>query len=294
MTICRYIEIMTKLKITLTLAALATAVSSYAWHDSGHMVVAEIARQSLSPKVLAEAEWLLKQDADPKSDNFLTAACWADDFKTRENGPWHYINIHFRTDGKQTDNKPLEQNVVYAINRFSQVLRDKQKSPKERAEALRYLIHFVGDVHQPLHAVARDTDEHPEGDRGGNAFKVIPIDRHKDLQRPPTNLHSLWDMGGNLFRPTPRPLTTEGRVSIVRIANSIKSRHAQIGLDNVANPDPMAWAQESADIAKRYVYNLEENKSPSPEYIRQCEDISAKRIAYAGYRLANLLNKLMG
>ncbi len=273
---------------------LAVCTSAFAWHDSGHMVVAEIARQSLNPKVLAEAEWLLKQDADPKSDNFLTAACWADDFKTRENGPWHYINIHFRTDGKEIDNKPLEQNIVYAINRFSNVLKDKTKTPKERAEALRYLIHFVGDIHQPLHAVARDTDEHPQGDRGGNEFKVLPIDRHKDLQRPPTNLHSLWDMGGNLFRPTTRPLTTDGRASIVRIANSIKSRHSQLSLDNVANSDPMAWAQESADLAKRYVYNLKENEAPTPEYIRQCEDIAAKRVAYAGYRLAILLNRLMG
>lgn len=285
---------MIKLKFTLNLAALAAAVSSFAWHDSGHMVVAEIARQSLSPKILAECEWLLKQDSEPKTDNFLTAACWADDFKTRENGPWHYINIHFRTDGKETNNKPLEQNVVYAINKFTTILADKKKSPKERAEALRYLIHFVGDVHQPLHAVARDTDEHPEGDRGGNEFKILPIDRHKELQRPPTNLHSLWDMGGNLFRPTPRPLTNDGKASIVRIANAIKSRHAQINMDNVSNLDPMAWAQESADLAKRYVYNLKENEAPSAEYIRQCEDVSTKRVAYAGYRLAALLNKTMG
>lgn len=285
---------MIKMKLSLTLAVLAASVSSFAWHDSGHMVVAEIARQSLTPKILAECEWLLKQDSEPKTDNFLTAACWADDFKTKESGPWHYINIHFRTDGKETNNKPLEQNVVFAINKFTAVLADKKRSPKERAEALRYLIHFVGDVHQPLHAVARDTDEHPEGDRGGNEFKILPIDRHKELQRPPTNLHSLWDMGGNLFRPTPRPLTDDGKASIARIANAIKSRYAQINLDNVSNLDPMAWAQESADLAKRYVYNLKENEAPPADYIRTCEDVSTKRVAYAGYRLAALLNKTMG
>lgn len=277
----------------LTLFALVT--SSFAWHDTGHMVVAEIARQSLSPKVLAEAEWLLKLDADPKSDNFLTCSCWADDAKNKENGVWHYINIHFRTDGKTTDNKPLPQNAVWAINKFTDVLKDKKRDPKERAEALRFLVHFVGDIHQPLHAVARDTDEHPDGDRGGNEFKIVPPDRFKDLQRPPTNLHSLWDMGGNLFRPTIRPLTEDGKASIVRIANAIKSRHSKLSLDGVDQMDPMGWAQESADIAKRFVYtNIKENEAPSAEYLRQCEDQSATRVAYAGYRLAALLNKAMG
>jgi hypothetical protein len=280
----------------LAFGAVATLVSAsaFAWHDSGHMVVAEIARQSLAPKIVAECEWLLKQDSEPKSDNFLTAACWADDHKTKENGPWHYINFHFRTDGRETDNKPEPQNIVSAISKFSEVLGDKRRDPKLRAEALRFLLHLVGDIHQPLHAVARDSDEHPEGDRGGNDFKLLPPDRLKNLQRPPTNLHSLWDMGGNLFRPTERPLTEDGKASIARIANSIRSRHPQTSLDNLANADPLAWAQESADLAKRFVYDLKENEVPSPEYMRQCEDISAKRVAYAGYRLAALLNKLMG
>lgn len=279
---------------TLAIAlALITTGSAFAWHDTGHMVVAEIARQSLSQKVLTECQWLLKQNSEPKTDNFLTAACWADDFKTRENGPWHYINYHFRTDGKSTDNKPEPQNIEWAIKRFSAVLGDKKKDPRERAEALRFLIHFVGDIHQPLHAVARDTDEHPEGDRGGNEFKILPTDRHKDLQRPPTNLHSLWDMGGNLFRPSFRPLTGDGEASIIRIANAIKSRHARITIDGIDNLEPSAWAQESLGIAKESVYSLRENEAPSPEYIRKCEDISAKRVAMAGYRLAALLEKLM-
>jgi hypothetical protein len=279
----------------LTPFALAlVAGNALGWHDGGHMVVAEIARQSLPPKIVAECEWLLKQDADPKTDTFVTASCWADDFKSQQSAPWHYINFHFRTDGKTTDNKPAPQNILVAIDRFSAVLKDKRKDPKERAEALRYLLHFVGDVHQPLHAVARDTDEHPDGDRGGNEFKIKPIDRHRDLQRPPTNLHALWDMGGNLFRPTPRPLSTDGLATVVRIANSIRGRHPEPTLDNVANLDASAWAQESLDIAKRFVYDLKEDEAPSAEYIRQCEDVSAKRVAYAGYRLASLLKKLMG
>lgn len=279
--------------IITALAFIAFSTIAFAWHDTGHMVVAEIAKQSLSPKVLAECEWLLKQNSDPKSDNFLTASCWADDFKTKENGPWHYINFHFRTDGRETDNQPESQNILWAIKHFSDILKDKKRDSKERAEALRFLIHFVGDVHQPLHTVARDTDDFPEGDRGGNSFKILPNDRHKELQRPPTNLHSLWDMGGNLFRPSIRPLTTDGLASIVRIANSIKSRHPEISLTNVNNLDPGSWAQEGVAIAKQSVYNLKENEVPSPEYIRSCEDISAKRVAYAGYRLAALLKSLM-
>ncbi|HJP83965.1 MAG TPA: S1/P1 nuclease [Fimbriimonadaceae bacterium] len=281
------------MKILACLATLSIAISAFAWHDTGHMVVAEIARQTMNPRIVAECEWLLKIDSEPKTDTFVTAACWADDFKSKESGPWHYINYHFRTDGKETDNKPEPQNILVAIKRFSETLQDKSKDPKERAVALRYLIHFVGDLHQPLHAVARDSDEFPAGDRGGNEFKIIPSDRHKDLTRPPTNLHSLWDMGGNLFRPSERPLTKDGQASIVRIANAIRARHPLLSLNNVTNQDPEAWAQESVGLAKEFVYTLKENEVPSPEYLRRCEDESAKRVAYAGYRLAALLTRLM-
>ncbi|MBN9501068.1 MAG: hypothetical protein BGO01_11860 [Armatimonadetes bacterium 55-13] len=281
-------------RILLTFVSALAVTSAFAWHDTGHMVVAAIAKQSLTPKALSEAEWLLKMDADPKSDNFVTAACWADDAKTKESGPWHYINIHFRTDDKPTSNEPLKQNIVWAISKFSEVLRDKKRDPKERAEALRYLIHFVGDIHQPLHAVARDSDEHPDGDRGGNEFKISPPERFSRQDRPPTNLHSLWDSGLGLFKSVPRPLTDDGLATINRTANAIKSRFPEISLDGVKQSDPMAWAQESADIAKRFVYkDITEGTVPSPEYMRKGEDECAKRVAYAGYRLAALLNKLL-
>lgn len=282
-----------KLRTIFGFLVLLAGGSAFAWNDGGHMVIAEIARQSVSPKILAECEWLLKQQSDPKTDTFITAACWADDYRTKENGPWHYINLHFRTDDRSTDNKPSPINVVWAIQRFSDILKDKRKDPRDRGEALRYLLHFVGDLHQPLHAVARDSDEHPDGDRGGNDFKIKPSIKFKDLKYPPDNLHALWDLGGGLFQPTPRPLSDENKASIQRQANSIKNRFPQISLDNVSNSDPMAWAQESADLAKRYVYELKENEVPSSDYLRQCEDISAKRVAYAGYRLAALLNRLM-
>lgn len=278
--------------LSIVLASLAAHVA-FAWNDTGHMVVAAIAKRFLSPRLVSEIDWLLQQDASPKSDNFLTAACWADDTKDKVTGPWHYINLHFRTDDKTTSNQPEKTNVVWAINKFTAVLTDKGKSPKERAEALRYLLHFVGDLHQPLHAVARDSDEHPDGDRGGNEFKILPPAFMAGWSRPPTNLHALWDVAGGFFPYTERPLTTEGKASIEKLAAGIVEKYPELSLDNVKQTDPQAWAQESADVARRVVYDLKENEIPSPEYLRKVQDESQKRCAYAGYRLAALLTKAM-
>ncbi len=282
------------MRAILCLGTALIAGSAMAWQDTGHMVIAEIARQTMSPKLVAECEWLLKQDAEPKTNDFLTASCWADDFKTPATAPWHFVNFHFRTDGKATDNKPGEPNVLTALKRFSEVLRDKRRDPRERAEALRHIMHFVGDVHQPMHAVARDSDELPAGDRGGNEFKILPIEKHKQLERPPMNLHALWDMGGNLFGTFPRPLSKDHRAEILRLATSIRARHPQATLSNIANIDPTAWAQESVGLAKDFVYRLKENEAPPADYIKKCEEASAKRVAYAGYRLAAYLKNLMG
>ncbi len=164
----RYHSPMRNLRAVLLLTLIALAGSASAWIDTGHMVVASIAYRNLTPKVRQRAEELLKFVADEKSNTFITASCWADDHKNNADREWHYIDLHFRADGTPTANrKPPTENVVWAIEKFSRVLADKRAKPEERGIALRYLLHFVGDIHQPLHCVARDTDLFPNGDRGG-------------------------------------------------------------------------------------------------------------------------------
>ena len=271
-------------------AAVMAPLSAFSWIDTGHMIVSAIAAKNLKPGVRAKIDALLKTGGDDRSQDFYGAASWADDTKTRENGMWHYIDYYFRSDGKPAVNKPDEQNVVWAINKFSAVLADKSASEADRADALRYVIHFVGDIHQPLHATSRESDAMPKGDAGGNRFKIGPVDGIKSTH---PNLHLLWDFACTFYVSVPRPLTVEGKAQIDAYAAQIMADYPKKSLKNVKDLNPDDWAQESFGIAKAVVYNLDEGTTPSAEYIAKGKKVSEERLALAGYRLAELLNKLL-
>lgn len=278
-------------RLTLLVVGMAVAASSLAWNDHGHMAVASIAERQLTFATKQNLLKLLAIGGTPKTNELLTSACWADDTKNKENGPWHYINHHFRTDGKPTTLGPAPQNVVWAIQRFSDVLKNRGAADAERADALRYLMHFVGDIHMPLHCVARDTDAFPEGDRGGNEFKIVPP---AGFDPAPRNLHFLWDMGGGLFTQIERPLDSKGRDAVSETAElAIKLNPDSKLRAELAVTDPHAWSREGLALAKKYVYGLSENAAPGKEYLEQCQQVSLRQIALAGYRLGILLNRLL-
>jgi hypothetical protein len=279
------------LRFSLALLSLAGA-HALAWNDYGHMVVVDIASRSLSYEAKQKMDRLLRIGGSAKTNELLTAACWADDIKSRENGPWHYINYHFRPDGKPSSLKPLEENVVWAINKFAAAIRSGQTPESEKADALRFLLHFVGDIHQPLHCVARDTETSPEGDRGGNDFKLLPP---RGMKPAPRNLHFLWDMGGGLFGEIERPLTAKCREAIGETAELAIKLNPEMHIAGlIAQKDPAAWAREGLEIAKKSVYGFPENTEPPKSYLDLCQSISLKRVALAGYRLSGLLNELFG
>lgn len=249
------------------------------------MAAATIAYDELKPDVRKKVDALL---ASTGSD-FIEASTWADDTRTRETAPWHFTNQHFRTDGKPTTNKPEGENVVWAIRKFSGVLADHSASGSAKTEALRYVIHFVADVHQPLHTVARDTDALPDGDRGGNDFHIEPP---TGLDPRPHNLHFLWDMGGGLFPRVHRPADASDEQTIRSFAARLLKDYPA-PQRAVAVSDPEAWAREGLELAKREVYDLQEGSTPNAAYLANCRRISGQRIVLAGKRLAALLNKIL-
>lgn len=271
--------------------AASLSLAANAWIETGHMVVAEIAERNLSPKARAAVQELAKIGTDAKTNTFVTCSVWADDYKSDTDRAWHYINIHFRKDGKPVTNKAPEENVVWAIIKFKKVLGDPKASKEDRALALRYLVHFVGDVHQPMHGVAEDSGDHPEGDRGGNDFKIAPIEGWS--QRPLTNLHVLWDFGCGDFLPTDRPLNPKETAKIDRLAAEIMKEYPRAKIDDLKVQDPMKWALESFALAKSAAYNLNEHKPVSKEYLKKGREICRERAAAAGYRLADLLNEVL-
>ncbi len=282
----------------LVLPLLSIAAISSAWVDTGHMVVAAIAEKRLSKKASAEIARLLELAPEKNSNSMLTAACWADDIRrTRQNtGPWHYKDHHFRDDGTPSVNKADEENAVWAIEKFSAILKDKSKPDAERQEALRFIMHFVGDIHQPLHATAHDTEAFPKGDRGGNDFKIKNPEIYKGSTRPPRNLHTLWDLGGGLFQDAKRPLTEISQAQIESQAHTISLLYAPKPKveAKLLDTSPQVWADESYEVSRAKVYKLAEDIVPPIEYMMVVQQTSAKRVALAGYRLAFLLNKLLG
>lgn len=181
-------------------ALAAAAPSAQAWGCKGHQTVALIAEKHLTPEARDFVQKLLTENpVDPAlkrycgnstRDAMLDASTWADDVRPeRKNGPWHYIDIP-----RGAKRGPLEPYcgaegcVTKAITEQLAILKDKNADAAKRAEALRYVIHFVGDLHQPLH----DTTN---ADEGGNCVPVKYLRRnprqHNHSYSP--NLHGLWD-----------------------------------------------------------------------------------------------------
>lgn len=284
------------------------------WFDSGHRVVAAVAWAHMTPKVRSSVVSLLRQappDAglanlepegasDPQSALFIEASTWPDVVRDRERpdrreryhrGQWHYVN-HFWTQSPDgplplTHLESVEPNATERLTRFAETVTDSSINASERAVHLAWIIHLVGDLHQPLHASSRVTRTHPDGDRGGSAFSL-----GNDARAG--NLHTYWD---GILDLSYDPRNGESDLAYAsRLAGRIL--HHDGPLDSLAigsNPtDFAAWAQESTEIAQLAVYLpiVERGEMPPDVYRRHTLRLSELRLRQAGLRLAALLNHL--
>ena len=167
----------------IAIATIAAAVlmpsPAWAWGNEGHEVVALIAASELSPVAKAKVEQLLGGDA---ANSMADVSTWADKIRRDrpETGPWHYVDIEITYAGYDASRDcPNDACVVAQVQKDAIIVGDRTLTQPVRAEALRFLIHFVGDLHHPLHA----TDNH---DRGGNEVRVVLSGKRK-------NLHAVWD-----------------------------------------------------------------------------------------------------
>lgn len=263
-----------------------------AWNSEGHMVIAQMAYNHLTPTAKARCDALIAITLTNYSDgtsNFVTAASWADDFKTPlGTGSWHFIDIPFSLDGTSTSGVVAASfDVVRAINLCITNLQNPNLAQSNQAVYLRYLIHFVGDIQQPLHSSTAVSASHPTGDAGGNSF---PIDTTTWF-----NLHSLWDGGGGyLFDSVGRPLSTSSKNTLNTKVASIEAGNPYNYTTNLGTiPNPMTWAQESFNLAKTICYTgIVTNAPPSTTYLNNATNLTAQRMALGGHRLADLLNTL--
>jgi hypothetical protein len=310
----------------LRIAALTPFLTSFAfgWGCEGHQVVSLIARAHLTPAVSAAVDGLLRGNPisdtlnrfcqDRPNDLMADASTWADDAKNQEKtAVWHYVDIPRSVVavtsldpwcppvGPSVDGKNRPGCITNAIDYELAILRDKSRPPAERAVALRYIIHFVGDIHQPLH----DEDNN---DQGGNctAMQFFAEDR-------PANLHAIWD-----YKLIERELEKD-KLTQAAWAAALDTRFATKypAISAAKADDPVAWAWETHAMALSVAYgNLQPGipvATPDPQsvcnaerdkvsalhiaigeaYFAKTMPVIEERLATAGFRLAVLLNETM-
>jgi len=291
---------------------LAAPASALAWHDTGHMVVAQVAYLRLTPAAKARVDSLLIAPQGRRPLIFLCAgyytpetcektydpvqiAVWMDDFRgdslNDPYAPWHYIDFRPIWDGtpERTNVGAEPENVLSRLNWAINTLRKSTGSNKTDAETLGFLYHLVGDVHQPLHTATRYSAANPNGDAGGNGFRIKLAPDNRD-----SNLHFFWDAAAGQYGESPkRPLDAAGKANILAISEAVMKEFPAESMPEWSDLDPHTWVVESNTLARQVVYkNITEGAAPSKEYTEAAQKLVRKRLALAGYRMAGVLNAL--
>ena len=290
-------------------AVLALPRLAAAWNATGHRTIAEIAWEHMTPTARARAVALLMHGPElanlaslrpaggPIDERdralFLNAATWPDLIRGRalpwhayDHPTWHYADFYWDVvNGQPHDipgTGPAAENAGERIVAFRHALSDPAVPDTTKAVDLAWILHLVGDIHQPLHASSRVSAQSPLplGDKGGNDFMLD--DRHR--------LHAYWD--DILDTSIPRALDEDQVAYASRLAAQIVQEHPLASVDSQArSQDVSAWEHQGLEISEHQVYaGITQGEAPSAAYRAAALATAQAQIALAGYRLAALLN----
>jgi hypothetical protein len=283
----------------VAVAALAVAVhpsAVFAWGDEGHRIVATIAAHRLTPHAKAAVRRLLKKDAT--GTTLPAVATWADVVRRttrKETYNWHFVDIPVdhgqHTYDEARDCHPPDEAtkgdcVINALSREVAKLNDKSVPIAKRRQALKFVTHFIGDLHQPLHCAERDHDH------GANDVKVTffgQTHQPAPYQKSLWNLHATWDFG---------LITHAGGSQVAyvqRLQNWIGTQNAS-SLESGSYAD---WANESHAASAAHSYKLADGTTDFPAtggtitqpYHDANVGVVDQQLAKAGVRLAKVLNE---
>lgn len=255
--------------VLLAFLTLLAPAPAFAWGVDGHEIVAAVALDMLTPRARGQVAQLLGSPGMMIHD-----ASWADEIRDRrpETGHWHFVDIPLAAAGYDPRRDCAGNDCAVAqIGIDRQILADRHAPRVQRAEALRFLIHFIADVHQPLHA-------EDDGDKGGNAV-------HVSLGRERTNLHRVWD--NDVVRAFGYGRDADRRVAA--IIGPAQRKAWTVGT-------PADWANEAHAIARDRIYpNLDGGRSPHlpRDYAWREQAITQVQLAKAAVRLAWVLNTVL-
>lgn len=253
------------LVIVVVLCLEASRHCAFGFGHTGHRVVGRIAELHLSHAAREGVKKILG------AETLAEVSAWADDIRSdpkwRHSQTWHYVTID---DGQtyQTSKKNSHGDVIEAINRFAKLLKDSQAPREDKAIALKWLVHLVGDIHQPLHVGRR-------ADRGGNTIRVKWFGRD-------TNVHAVWD--SKMIEST--------KLSFSEMAIFINNKITANQVKKWQHTTVESWARESM------VYRAKAYMRPGPEasdsfkYSYENLPLVRQRLAQAGIRLAGMLDQI--
>ena len=302
----------------VSLLVVSAALNARAWDGTGHMIIGQIAYDRLNDKARARVDELaakLQRNGVPY--NGVNICCWPDDIKGPDADPqfhnlykpWHYIDIGCTTNDPDVLANPptltqTEGNIVVALPHCVDLIRNKKTDALVASEsvALALVMHFVGDIHQPLHTTGRyDPETHKQDDAGGNGVGLANLG---DTQWG-KNLHTFWDEAyrrnyeNGEVKAMPRipeadaPGSPDLKEWLKRLDLNVPEK-----LDT--HFDVKKWVLESHQIACTQVYGTlgapygAKDVKLTEDYVKQATRTARHQLVVAGYRLAALLNDLYG
>ena len=272
----------------LLMAAVAAFVPPgrvLAWGVEGHRLVARVAWAQMTPAAKAAVTRLLGDE------DFATVSTWADEVKSKrpETYNWHFVDVPYGEKAydaaRDCPNSEKGDCIIAALARAEQTMRNPARSENERREALKFFVHFMGDLHQPLHAI-------DNRDRGGNDVRAA-VDGHPPAEgRNNPNLHSVWD--SVLIGARGKTEETYGPWLI----EQVKVHPVPSG-----PIDYTAWALESHRLAEDAVYTYPGFHAGAPgaeavelnaAYQQKAHGLIDVQLQRAGVRLGRILNQIFG
>ena len=284
--------------------------TAFGWNKATHMAIGAIAYRDLqatSPQTVARVVALLRQHPDYQqrwaaklNDSTLTddqknqylfmmAARWPDDVKTKDNPydhpTWHYINYVYKPEkGIASTDSVLAtgETILQAFEENRQLLRSNAPD-SAKAIALCWIFHLAGDVHMPLHTVSLISNQFPDGDQGGNRFKIRVTPEGKTI-----NLHGFWD--GML-------LGADDMQSVNNLAVQLRQAIPRSQLPQLGKTSMADWSAESFLLAREQAYQNgrltagigDDGVALPADYIPTVKPIAERQVTLSGYRLADVL-----
>ena len=253
------------IRYSMAVLTLSASADVFAWGQNGHRVTGAIAEQYLSAKAKAEVQNLLP------NEDLAEASTYADEMRSNPNefwqkeaGAYHYVTVA-KGQSYGDIGAPQQGDAVTALAKFSATLKDPKASLADKQIALRFIVHIIGDLHQPLHCGNGN-------DRGGNDIKL-------SFMRKDTNLHRVWDS----------EMIDSRELSYSEWAQRLAPKISKVQAKAWSVYDPQIWISESIKI-RDSIYP--DNNELSWDYLYNNIPIAAQRMQMAGVRIAAYLNQV--